>query len=651
MHLTRPFSHLLFRECRRRLQPRPVDDAPAWVLPLSCRPGWYMLEWCAHLPVQHAILLLTPDQGRINLSADQGSLPFRSGSLAKRILYLTQPAIAWQLALESMDVPAAGTDLQQAITVDWLRVIPLRQGFAISRMLKRLGQEQAVVARRAEAEQETFAAFLYQAYNRSFARESRDQDLYELWQERVETGLFGQADADWSVLQPGSVHSHSHDAILHLAADYRAHPQAQTLLQQVLDADSDVVLVYPDEDDLDMTGRRSNPYFKPDWNPDLFFSRDYITACCIYRRSWYEQHRALFDSLGERMALNTLLPGLQPHQVRRIPLVLAHRLVSDREPGSDSRFDAERAAVLAAGLPAGVTLEPGLLPDSLRVRFPVPEPAPLVSLLVPTRDGLEVLRPCVESILAHTTYRHYEILILDNQSCEPATLAWLEQIVADVRVRVIPYDRPFNYSAINNHGVARARGSLIGLINNDVEVISPDWLTEMVSHALRPEIGCVGAKLYYSNGQIQHAGVILGLGHVAGHAHRFLARDADGYQGRLKLVQNYAAVTAACLLVRRAVYEQVGGLEERYLTVAYNDVDFCLRVRAAGYRNLWTPYAELYHHESISRGEDDTPEKKARFEREVAYMRRVWGDELDHDPCYHPCLTRRGEDFAIREFL
>ncbi|MEZ5479920.1 MAG: glycosyltransferase [Thiolinea sp.] len=234
---------------------------------------------------------------------------------------------------------------------------------------------------------------------------------------------------------------------------------------------------------------------------------------------------------------------------------------------------------------------------------------------------------------------------------EPETLAWFEQIVQDKRVRIIPYDQPFNYSAINNYGVQHARGSVIGLINNDVEVISPGWLTEMTAHACRPEIGCVGAKLYYSNGQIQHAGVVLGLGDVAGHAHRFFARDAEGYHGRLKLAQNYSAVTGACLLVRREIYEQVGGLDAENLAVAYNDVDFCLRVREAGYRNLWTPYAELYHHESISRGKDDTPAKRVRYEQEVAYMKSRWGRELENDPYYNPNLSRKREDFSLREFL
>ncbi|MFW9609300.1 MAG: glycosyltransferase, partial [Aquaspirillum sp.] len=217
----------------------------------------------------------------------------------------------------------------------------------------------------------------------------------------------------------------------------------------------------------------------------------------------------------------------------------------------------------------------------------------------------------------------------------------------DARVKVLRYDHPFNYSAINNFGVQHARGSIVGLVNNDVEVISPDWLTEMVRHASRPDIGCVGAKLYYSNGKIQHAGVILGIGDVAGHAHKYFGRNQHGYFSRLKLVQNFSAVTAACLLVRCDVYEAAGGLDENNLHVAFNDVDFCLKVRQAGYRNLWTPYAELYHHESISRGHEDTPEKQARFNKEVDFMKNKWSDILLSDPSYNFNLTNTCEDFSI----
>jgi GT2 family glycosyltransferase len=192
-----------------------------------------------------------------------------------------------------------------------------------------------------------------------------------------------------------------------------------------------------------------------------------------------------------------------------------------------------------------------------------------------------------------------------------------------------------------------SQGALIGLINNDIEVISPEWLTEMVRLATQSDIGCVGAKLYYPNHKIQHAGVVLGILGVAGHSHKFASRHDDGYFGRLKLPQAMSAVTAACLLVRREVYQEVGGLDEDNLKVAFNDVDFCLKVRIAGYRNVWTPYAELYHHESVSRGLEDTPEKKARFEKEVLFMKSKWGDVLLKDPYYNPNLTLEHEDFSL----
>jgi GT2 family glycosyltransferase len=212
----------------------------------------------------------------------------------------------------------------------------------------------------------------------------------------------------------------------------------------------------------------------------------------------------------------------------------------------------------------------------------------------------------------------------------------------------LPYHRPFNFSAINNFGVRQAKGELIGLINNDIEVISPEWLTEMVSHALRPEIGCAGAMLYYNDETIQHAGVIVGLGGVAGHSHKYFPRGASGYFHRLKIIQNLSAVTAACIIVRKSIYEQVGGLEEEGLRIAFNDVDFCLKVQKAGYRNLWTPYAELYHHESKSRGTENTPEKVERFNREIQFMKSKWGETLLYDPCYSPNLTLAREDFSLR---
>jgi GT2 family glycosyltransferase len=213
----------------------------------------------------------------------------------------------------------------------------------------------------------------------------------------------------------------------------------------------------------------------------------------------------------------------------------------------------------------------------------------------------------------------------------------------------VHHDAPFNYSAINNIGARHARGHVLALVNNDVEAITPGWLEEMVSQACRPEIGAVGAMLYYPNDTIQHAGVILGLGTsgIGAHAYAFRPRGHVGQIGRALLTQNVSAVTAACLVVRRQVFEEVGGFDEAHLTIAYNDLDFCLRVRGRGYRNLWTPHAEFYHRESASRGHEDTPTKRERFQQEIEFMRRKWGRALQHDPSYNPNLSLDGESFTL----
>jgi GT2 family glycosyltransferase len=213
--------------------------------------------------------------------------------------------------------------------------------------------------------------------------------------------------------------------------------------------------------------------------------------------------------------------------------------------------------------------------------------------------------------------------------------------------RVVQLDIPFNYSTLNNYGVTQSHGEIIALVNNDIEVINREWLSEMVSLAISPATGAVGAKLYYSDTKLQHGGVILGIGGVAGHSHKYFQKHTPGYFGRLIHRQNLSAVTAACLVVRKEVYCEVGGLDEQNLAVAFNDVDFCLRLSDAGYRNIWTPHAELYHHESVSRGAEDTIEKQTRFSNEVSYMQKRWGERLVFDPAYNPNLTLEHENFAL----
>ena len=414
-------------------------------------------------------------------------------------------------------------------------------------------------------------------------------------------------------------------------------------------------LIYSDEDKIDKSGVRLDPYFKCDWNPDLFYSHNLITHLGVYHAKLVKKINGfrigVEGSQDYDLALRCI-EHIAPDQIYHIPRVLYHWRIHAESTASSS--DAKPYAMIAGERAInehfqrkGINAKAELEVYGYRVRYELPAILPLVSLIIPTRNGLKLLKQCIESILTKTTYSNYEILIVNNGSDDHSTLLYLQEITLEPRIRVIHDDRPFNYSALNNAAVKMAQGEIVGLINNDIEVISPDWLSEMISHALRPEVGAVGAKLWYPNYTLQHGGVILGLGGVVAHAHRSLPKDNPGYCGRASLIQSFSAVTAACLLVRKSIYKALGGLNETNLQVAYNDVDFCLRLREVGYRNIWTPYAELYHHESATRGEDDTPEKQARFEKEKTYMQLRWGDIIKHDPAYSPNLTTEYEDFSL----
>jgi O-antigen biosynthesis protein len=420
------------------------------------------------------------------------------------------------------------------------------------------------------------------------------------------------------------------------------------LVAKAINERPDAGLIYSDEDKIDESGHRFDPYFKPDWNQDLFYSQNMICHLGVYKADLVQKvggFRAGYEGSQDYDLALRCIEHLRPDQILHIPRVLYHwRAV----PGSTALKTSEKSYAAVAGEHAltdhfsrigtqGVDVQ--ILVNGYRVKRPVGSLAqPKVSLIIPTRDRVGLLRMCVESILQKTEYANYEIVVVDNQSVERETLDYFDQLRKDSRVRIFKYDAPFNYSAINNAAVAATNCDVVGLINNDIEVIGGDWLSEMVSQAMRPEIGAVGAKLYYPDDTIQHAGVVLGIGGVAGHAYAGMPRHFIGDKSRAVLVQNLSAVTAACLLIRRSTFDAVGGLDPR-LQVAFNDVDFCLRVRESGLRNIWTPYAELYHHESASRGYEDTPEKQDRFMREIVFMTERWGSLLLNDPAYNPNLT------------
>ncbi|MEO0391946.1 MAG: glycosyltransferase [Pseudomonadota bacterium] len=437
-------------------------------------------------------------------------------------------------------------------------------------------------------------------------------------------------------------------------------PHALLMMAKALREYPDARVLYSDEDKVDENNRRYAPYFKPAWNRELFYSQNYLNHLTLIRKDLVDKvggWRPGFDGSQDYDLLLRVIEQLADDQIVHVPLILYHWRAIEGSAATEIGTKSEAAGAGERALAEHfqrlgqkVVIEPGALDYGLdgyyRVRHAIPAKPPRVSLIVPTKDQLTLTKGCLDGLLDRTDYPNLEILLVDNNSEKAETLAYFDSVAHDSRVRVLRYQEPFNFSAINNFAAKRASGDVIGLLNNDTEVIEPDWLTEMVSHAIRPDVGCVGAKLYYANDQVQHAGVIVGLGGVAGHSHKYFPRSSAGYFGRLVLTQELTAVTAACLLLRKTVFDEVGGLDED-LVVAFNDVDFCLRVREAGYRNLYTPYAALYHLESVSRGLEDTPAKLKRFHSEMTHLKDRWADQLLWDHAYSPNLSLDTENFAL----
>lgn len=433
-------------------------------------------------------------------------------------------------------------------------------------------------------------------------------------------------------------------ALFEVAAELAAHPDAE--------------LLYTDEDRAGPEGR-SAPRFKPLWSPELLLAHDAVGALAVYRRALVARLGGLRPEAAGAARWDLALRAtaeVPPDRIRHIPSVLYHRRQRPPDAAADPaerrrRSEAGRRAVrdhLDAQGCAGARIEAApLAPRRFRIVHPLPEPAPLVSVVVPTRDRAALLAEACAGVLDATDYHPVELLVVDNGSVEPDTLALLDRLARDARVRVLRSPGPFNYPRLNNEAVRAARGTVLALLNNDVEVLDPGWLGAMVRHALRPDVGIVGAKLLYPDGRVQHAGIVMGPGGAVQHAHRFAAADAPGHLGQLALARAMGAVTGACVVLRRAVYEEVGGLDEA-LAVAFNDVDLCLRLGDFGYRVVWTPDAVLTHRESATRGLDaDDPLRRARAEAEWRLMARRWGRLLDDDPFHNPNLLLHAEPVSV----
>ena len=425
---------------------------------------------------------------------------------------------------------------------------------------------------------------------------------------------------------------------IHLPAEAQLHQAALAFLAIYLAYSSEVLVVYTDNDHLDDEGLHVNPYFKPDWNSDLLLAQPYLGPLVAVRGDHLARvlARGFWTSAHDQQLRYT--DGLQADQIGHLPRVLA------TEPLNGLPF-ADPTAVSGHLAGQGVQAEVSRAGRACRVHWPVPDPPPLVSILIPTRDQARLLSRCLAGLYDRTSYPAVEVIIIDHESRQRRARREINTARARSDTVVLDHSGPFNFASMMNRAAEVASGDVLCLLNNDTEVLHQDWLTELVGHACRPGVGAVGALLLFSDGTVQHAGVHPGLDGLMGHGHKHSAGDDPGYFDRLRSAHDVAAVTGACLVTTRAVWDQLGGLDEDGLAVAYNDVDYCLRARSVGLRVVLTPHARLRHHESVSRGFDD-PSRSARLDRELEVMRSRWGDYLMVDPAYNPNLSIDGHGFV-----
>ena len=433
-----------------------------------------------------------------------------------------------------------------------------------------------------------------------------------------------------------------------LDQDDELRPHSLYMIASVINNNRNVALVYSDEDKIDESGNRFDPYFKTDWNKDLFYGHNMISHLTAYKHSLVKSiggFRQGYEGSQDYDLALRCIEQIQPEQIHHIPHILYHwrAIKGSTALGISNKHYAYDAAISALNDHLKRTKQHGTaipnINSSYRVKWELPEPAPLVSIIIPTKDKAAVLSNCVESILQKTDYTNYEVLIIDNNSVEQSAIEYLRTVENNNKqVTVLPYKNEFNFSAIVNAGVQQSKGEVVILLNNDTEVMNAGWLHEMVSQCVREEIGAVGAKLYYPNGQIQHAGIFF-YGDPGNHIYLKKEKHEAGYFNKLNLVQNYCAVTAACLAIRKELFIKVGGFDEKNLKVAYNDVDFCLKLMELGYSNLFTPFAQLIHHESLTRGSDLNETNLQRWKEEYSFVLTKWKGIMMNDPFFNSNLN------------
>jgi GT2 family glycosyltransferase len=419
----------------------------------------------------------------------------------------------------------------------------------------------------------------------------------------------------------------------------------------------DVGLIYSDEDFISLKGNYYNPHFKSDFNRSLLLSYNYICHFAVVRKELGDDLGWFREGYEGAQDYDLFLRIMEARKkIVHVPKVLYHWRQSATSTsldfdGKSYANEAAKKALSAYALRNGIKMEvlDGFTVGSYRFKREIIT-AEKVTIIIPFKDQVHFLKNCVESAIAKTRYENFEILLVSNNSVEEKTFLYLNSVKeTDSRIKVLEYNHPFNYSAINNWAVQQSDGAYVLLLNNDTKVISDGWLEAMLEHIQQECVGIVGAKLLYNDNTIQHAGVIVGLGGVAGHSHRFCSDSSFGYFGRPSVVQELSAVTGACLLTKRSLWNRVGGLDEKYFKIAFNDIDFCLKIRKLGYDVVYTPYVKLYHYESKSRGPEDTPEKQKRFISECNIMVKRWGTNRIPDPFYNVNLTLSSENFGIRK--
>ena len=419
------------------------------------------------------------------------------------------------------------------------------------------------------------------------------------------------------------------------------------------------LVIYTDEDKMSMDGHKFfQPHFKPDYNPDLLCTVNYICHLFVVSRKVIEKTgglRSEFDGAQDYDFVFRCVETVKDEEIYHIPKILYHWRCHEDSTAENPEsklyaFEAGKRAVQEHYNRTGIKAEvlKGEYLGLYRTKF-IRDYDPLISIIIPNKDHIDDLKRCMDSIEQNSTYKNYEYIIVENNSTDPATFEYYKKLEAEnPKVHMVYWDGIFNYSAINNYGASFAKGEYLLLLNNDTEIINPDCLEELLGYCMRSDVGAVGARLYYEDDTIQHAGVVIGFGGIAGHCFVMQKRGTTGYCHRIICAQDYSAVTAACMMVKRSAFDAVGGLSEE-LAVAFNDIDFCMKLRQAGYLIVYNPYAELYHYESKSRGLEDTPEKVARFNKEIATFEKKWPDILrDGDPYYNPNLTLKSQDFSLK---